>query len=58
MAAGEASNYYLVQAEHPESGTAAGESYASMSAAIARAVELLQEGYIVEISSVATVVSR
>ena len=49
---------YLVQAEHPEFGTALGESYASMPAAIARAVELLREGYTVEIRSVPSVAPR
>ena len=53
MAAGENLSSYSVRAEHPESGSAIGESYASMPAAIVRAVELLREGYAVEIRSVA-----
>jgi len=48
---------YLVQAEHPESGSVLEENYVGIPAVIARAVELLREGYTVEIrsdSSVAT----
>jgi hypothetical protein len=53
MATGEIRSGYTVRAEHPESGLALEERYAGIPAAIARAVELLREGYAVEIRSVA-----
>jgi hypothetical protein len=58
MAASENLSGYSVQAEPPESGTAIGESYANMPAAIARAVELIREGYTVEIFSASSVAPR
>jgi hypothetical protein len=45
---------YLVQAHQPETGETAGESVADMKGAIARAVELIRAGYIVEITSAAS----
>ena len=53
MAAGGNPGSYSVRAEHQESELAIEETYASIPAAIARAVELRQEGYAVEIRSVA-----
>jgi hypothetical protein len=58
MAAGKSSNYSSVQAEHPEFGTAIGESYATVNAAVARAVDLIREGYTVEIFSASAVAPR
>jgi hypothetical protein len=57
MAVGENPSHYLVQAEHPELGTTIGENYATMNAAVARAVELIQDGYTVEISSTSSLAS-
>ena len=57
MAAGERPGGYLVQAEHPDFGTI-GETFANMPAAIARAVELLREGYTAEILSVSSLAPR
>jgi hypothetical protein len=51
MATGKDSDNYSVLAEHPEFGTASGESFTSISAAVARAAELIQDGYSVEILS-------
>jgi hypothetical protein len=42
---------YSVLAEHPERGTVIGESFSTINAAIACAVELIQDGYDVEIFS-------
>jgi hypothetical protein len=56
MGAGE--NYYSVQAEYPEFGFAIGESYATINAAVARAAELIREGYTVEIFSASAVAPR
>ena len=42
---------YLVQVHQPETGETAEESVADMKGAIARAVELIRAGYIVEITS-------
>jgi hypothetical protein len=55
IAAGENPSGYSVRAEHPDFGTASRESYASIPAAIVRAVELLREGYTVEIFSASSV---
>ena len=51
MAANETPGGYSVRAEHPESGWAIEEHYASIAAAIARSAKLIQEGYSVEILS-------
>ena len=45
---------YLVQAHQPVTGETAGERVADMKGAIARAVELIRAGYIVEITSAAS----
>ena len=42
---------YSLQASHPDRGDVVSESYSTMKAAVARAVELLQTGYTVEIRS-------
>jgi hypothetical protein len=47
----EASAGYSVQARHPETSETAGESFAHIEDAIARAAELIRAGYIVEIRS-------
>ena len=54
----QAQTNYSVQAEHPEFGFAIDESYATMNAAVARAAELIKEGYTVEIFSASAVASR
>ena len=45
---------YTVQAEHPKTGDAVSASYATMNAALARSIELLQAGYSLEIWSPAS----
>jgi hypothetical protein len=45
---------YLVQAQHPETGETAEESFAHIDDAIARAAELIRAGYSVEIRSAAS----
>jgi hypothetical protein len=52
--AGEALASYLVQAQHPETGETAEESFAHIDDAIARAAELIRAGYSVEIRSAAS----
>lgn len=52
--AGEALAGYLVQAQHPETGETAEESFAHIDDAIARAAELIRAGYGVEIRSAAS----
>jgi hypothetical protein len=47
----EASAGYSVQARHPETGETAGESFAHIKDAIARAAELVRDGYSVEIKT-------
>jgi hypothetical protein len=51
--AGEALASYLAQAQHPETGETAEESFAHIDDAIARAAELIRAGYGVEIRSAA-----
>ena len=51
MDIGELRAGYTLQAEHPEARTAIVESHATMEAAIARAAELIANGYRVEIGS-------
>jgi hypothetical protein len=51
MDIGEAHTGYTLQDEQPEAGTAIVESHATMKAAIARAAELIADGYRVEIGS-------
>ena len=51
MEAGEIPAGYSVQAQHPETGETAGEDFADITHAIARAAELIRAGYIVEIRS-------
>jgi hypothetical protein len=51
MDIGEPPTGYTLQAEHPEAGTAIVESHATIKAAIARAAELITDGYCVEIGS-------
>jgi hypothetical protein len=48
---GETPAGYLVQAQHPETGETAEESFVDIKDAIARAAELIRAGYSVEISS-------
>ena len=42
---------YSLQAHRPDGGDVISENYTTMKAAVARAVELLQAGYTVEIAS-------
>jgi hypothetical protein len=51
MEVGETPAGYSVQAKHPETGETAGESFADIKDAIARAAELIRAGYVVEIRS-------
>ena len=51
MDIGELRTGYTLQAEHPAVGTTIVESHATMKAAIARAAELIADGYRVEIGS-------
>ena len=51
MDTGKSKASYSLQARHPNGGDTISESYATMKAAVARAVELLQAGYTVEIAS-------
>jgi hypothetical protein len=48
---GQAPTGYLVLTRHPETGEAAGESFTHIKDAIARAAELIRDGYSVEIKS-------
>ena len=48
---GDAPAGYWVHARHPETGETAEESFAHIRDAIARAAELVRDGYIVEIKS-------
>ena len=45
---------YSVQAEHSQTGDAVREGYATMHAAVIRAVDLIQAGYSIEIWSPAS----
>ena len=58
MTVGETQTAYSVRAQHPVSGLAIAESYASIPATIARATELLRDGYTIEIRSVSLVMRR
>ena len=51
MEVGEPPPAYSVQAQHPETGETAEESFAGIKDAITRAAELIRAGYIVEIRS-------
>lgn len=51
MEIGDTPASYLVEAQHPETGEIAGETFANIKDAIARAAELVRASYIVEIRS-------
>lgn len=49
---------YSMQAEHPQTGDVVREGYAAMKAAVARAADLIQAGYSIEIWSPASLERR
>jgi hypothetical protein len=56
MVAGRKSDNYSVLGEHPERG-ALDESFSTISAAVARAVEFIRNGYSIEIVSASSLIA-